>query len=202
MRSFLLFCTILLTGAAAAQDAITCTGLWAPATTEQALIRQFGRTNVVRESIYIAEGDETPGTIVFPNDETKRLEIVWRDARQRRRPEWIRVPAGSRWTAIAGLRGGMTLAEVEKINGRPFQLSGFDWDYGGMVGDWRGGALSKLKGPCRVQVQFDRTVPDAPTRAQQRAIDATSGDRELLSSSPDLRRFPVRVSEIVIQYVE
>lgn len=191
---------LLTTFAAAAGDSIDCTGVWSPATTEEALVKQFGRENVKRGKIYVAEGEETPGTLVFPNDETKRIEIVWKETKKRRKPEWIRVPMGSTWTTLAGLRTGTPLLAVEKMNRAPFQLSGFDWDYGGMVTDWRGGALAKLGAPCRVQVRFERTVPEEVTDAQQRAVDATSGDRELLSSLPELRRLDVHVSEIVIQY--
>jgi hypothetical protein len=200
MNPFAVVLVTLLAATATADDAINCTGVWSPTTTEAALVRQYGRANVVRGMVYIAEGNETRGTIVFPNDEAKRVEIVWRDTRQRQRPEWIRVPAGSRWATIAGIRNGTSLVDVEKLNGKPFQLSGFDWDFGGLVTDWRKGALAKLSVPCQLQLRFDRTIPDRATAAQRRAADATSGDRDLLSSSPDLRRFPVQVNEIVLQY--
>jgi hypothetical protein len=200
MKAFAAVLVTLLAATATADDAINCTGVWSPTTSEAALVRQYGRANVVRGPVYVAEGNETRGTIVFPKDEAKRVEIVWRNSRQYQRPEWIRVPAGSRWTTFAGIRNGTSLADVEKLNGKPFQLSGFDWDFGGLVTDWRKGALAKLGVPCSLQVRFDRTIPDRATAVQQRAADATSGERDLLSSSPDLRRFPVQVNEIVIQY--
>lgn len=198
MRATLLL--LLLTATARADEPILCTGIWTPGLTEQTLRKTFGAANVVRGDIYGAEGVETPGTIVFPNDPARRIEIVWRNERQRRRPEWIRLPAESRWKTFAGIRNGMSLAEIEKLNGRAFQLSGFDWDYGGLVTDWRGGQLAKPSTQCRVQLQFDRVVPEQLTKAQERAVDATSGERELLSSAPALRHFRVRVSEIIIQY--
>ncbi len=200
LAPILLLTLLAAAGTAVAEDAINCTGVWAPTTSEAALVRQYGRANVVRGPVYVAEGAETRGTIVFPNDESRRVEIVWRDTRQQKRPEWIRVPAGSRWATLSGIHNGTPLTDVEKLNGKAFQLSGFDWDFGGMVTDWRKGALAKLSVPCRLQLRFDRTIPDRATAAQRRAADATSGDRNLLSSSPDLRRFPVQVDEIVIQY--
>jgi len=49
----------------------------------------------------------------------------------------------------------VTLAEMERINGRPFGLAGFAWDYGGRVTAWRGGALSRpLPGSCRIGIDF------------------------------------------------
>lgn len=184
----------------AADDTITCSGTWSANTTEQALIAAYGRKNIERGSVYVAEGNEEPGSILFPNDEKRRVEIVWKDKKQRRRPEWIRIPMGSRWTTFAGIRNRMSLAEIEKVNGRAFTLYGFDWDYGGNVTDWRGGKIAKLGAPCRLQIRFDRTIPETMTPAQQKAADATAGETELASSSTDLRRFPTYVNEIVIQY--
>lgn len=179
---------------------VMCSGTWSPDTSEQTLIRDYGRRNVERGMVYVAEGDEEAGTILYPNDETKRVEIVWKNKRQRKQPEWIRLPAGSHWTTFSGIHNGMTLAELEKLNGRAFKFSGFDWDYGGNVTDWRGGKIAGLGTPCRLQIRLDRAVPETLTKAQERAANATSGDRELLSTSPDLRAFRVSVSEIVIQY--
>jgi hypothetical protein len=173
--------------------ALTCE----PALTEQLLITRYGRANVKRAQIYLAEGAEAPGTVVFPKDESKRIEIVWRGKRQK--PEWIRIPAGSTWT-FAGIRVGMPLAEVEKLNGRPFTLSGFDWDYGGAVTNWRGGKLAQAGKPCIVQITFDRTVPDNPTKTLEKAIDETSGDRELGSNAANVRAVKPHVGQITISY--
>lgn len=185
---------------AAPLEPIKCTGTWAPTITEQALIAAYGKANVTRGPIYVAEGNEEPGTILFPKDETQRLEIVWKDKRRYRNPEWIRIPAGSRWRTFAGIRGGMPLAELERLNARPFKFSGFDWDYGGFVTDWRAGKLTNVGAPCSLQVRLDRNVPDRLTPAQEKAVDATSGDLTVLSSSANARALAVVVGELLIQY--
>ncbi len=190
----------LLATSVYADEAITCSGAWSANTTEQTLIAAYGRKNIERGNVYVAEGNEEPGSILFANDEKRRIEIVWKDKKQRKRPEWIRIPMGSRWTTFAGIHNGMSLAEIEKVNGRAFTLYGFDWDYGGNVTDWRGGKIAKLGAPCRLQIRFDRTIPEKMTAVQQRSADATAGETELASSSADLRRFPTYVNEIVIQY--
>jgi len=38
----------------------------------------------------------------------------------------------------------MTLRAIEQINGGPFVLSGFDWDYGGTVIHCGGGSFEEL----------------------------------------------------------
>jgi|SRR6185436_20673498 len=192
LRSVVLSVVVLVSllpyGESAADEPITCTGMWSPALSEQVLVRAFGRENVVKGMVYVAEGEEVPGTVVFPKDRSRRLEVVWRDQ--------------SRRVTVARIRNGLSLGEVEKLNGRPFSLYGFDWDYGGTVTSWRGGRLNGIGPDCALQVPFERTVPERVTSAQQSALDSTSGDHEILSSSSALKAFPVSVNEIVIQYRE
>ena len=82
-----------------------------------------------------------------------------------------------------GIRRGMTLAEVEKLNGRPFVLVGFDWDYGGAVTDWKGGALAgPAAGGCTVSVSF--ALPDDVDEAISAAV---AGDTEFSSSDTTMK---------------
>jgi hypothetical protein len=200
MRRLFAILLFAAAGAASAADTIDCTGAFAPSTSEQALVAKFGKANVVRDTIYIAEGDETPGTVVFPNDPKRRLEIVWKDAKRRRTLDWIRVPLDSQW-AVFGIRTGMPLADLVKRNGRDFLFSGFGWDYGGAITDWKGGALPTLGGKtCRLGVSIDVDYPESPTQAEEKALEAVSGDQELKSNSPHLKKLKVRVSELIVGY--
>ena len=188
------------TTALAADDTIDCTGLWSPQTSEQALATKFGKANVKREAVHVAEGSEEDGTVLFPNDPKRRVEIVWKNKKGRKSPEWLRISDESRWS-VFGLRNGMTLAEVEKRNGRGFRLSGFDWDYGGIVTDWRGGAIATLGGKaCRVALELTPLYPENPTKAEQKAMDAVVGDREISSTSPHLKKLKVHVRELTVMY--
>ncbi|HUR82764.1 MAG TPA: hypothetical protein VM733_18540 [Thermoanaerobaculia bacterium] len=195
-----IFLVLLFAAAASADDVIDCTGPFAPATSEQALIAKYGKNNVKHDTIYVAEGGEEEGTVLFPGDAKRRLEIVWKNKKQRKSPEWMRVRAESRWS-VFGLRTGATLADLVKRNGRDFKFSGFGWDYGGAVIDWRGGAMNTLGGKtCHVGVSIDPVYPDNPSRAEEAALNAVSGDSEFLSSSSPLKKLKVRVSEIVVSY--
>ena len=72
--------------------------------------------------------------------------------------------------------------QVEAINGKPFELAGFDWDYSGTVSDWRGGTLDAPPGGCRMLVRF-AAAKTAPGAAQ----DAVSGDQAFSSDDPKMR---------------
>lgn len=194
--ALLLFATTAL----AAEDVIDCTGAFSPQTSEQALIAKYGKANVKRDTIYVAEGGEEEGTVLFPNDPKRRVEIVWKNKKGRKSPEWLRVPDPSGWS-VFGLRNGMPVADLEKRNGRDFRFSGFGWDYGGAVTNWRGGAIDKLGGKtCHVGVSIDPVYPENPTKAEEKALENVSGDRELASTSPHLKKLKVRVVELVVMY--
>ncbi len=200
MMMLRLLFVLLFSTAAFAQNVIDCTGAFAPTTSEQALIAKFGKANVAREAIYVAEGGEEAGTVLFPKDPKRRVEIVWKNKKQRKTPEWLRVPTDSQWT-VFGLRNGMPLADLVKRNGRDFKFSGFGWDYGGAITDWRGGTLNTLGGKtCHVGLTIDPVYPDNPTKAEEAALNAVSGDSEFLSSSPHLKKLKVQVSEIIVSY--
>ncbi len=96
---------------------------------------------------------------------------------------------------MRGLHVGSELAEVEKINGKPFKLFGFDWERGGQVSSWLGGALAKVNGGCEFHLGFDPWA-DAPEGAR----DKVSGDKEFTSTDANMRASKPTVPEIILSY--
>lgn len=176
--------------------AIACDGPIARDADEAKLIELFGRANVAFRDVGGAEGETTMATVVFPEDAKSRLEILWNDEAARKRPASIGITDQSQWTGPKGLKIGTTLAEVEKLNAKPFQLSGFDWDDGGFVSDWRGGALQDLDG-CAITLRFRHA-----DNVSASALRPVLGDIKLMSSAANVRAAKPTVSEIVIAFPE
>lgn len=197
-----------LSGAAMAQQPapqsqiLDCTE-FSRKTDEAALVKRFGRENVVNAKLDGAEGETTPGTLVYPKDPSRRLEVTWWDTARRRglsgitvrgKSEWgVRTPGKARDTV--GLR--TSLAELEEANERPFQISGFGWDYGGYATGWKGGRLDHMAGGCSLSVRFD---PDA--KASEKALAKVSGDTDVGSSEPALRAVKPSISSVAIGWPE
>jgi hypothetical protein len=161
----------------------------------QDLVERFGVANEVSVSIPVGEGENDEGTVLFPNDPERKVEILWNDAASKRNPRSVKVHgSNSRWTTPSGLALGQELDEVERLNKGPFQLAGFGWDRGGSVTSWSGGALETS--PCHVRARFavDSKFMNDPRMKQ------VMGDREFSSSDATMRALEPRVVELWLAY--
>jgi hypothetical protein len=175
---------------------IACEGPFGRSANHQDLVKAFGR-NVVVQDVPGAEGEQLKASVIYPNDPRMRLEILWNDESALRDP-LIRVNNQSSWSAPNGVRLKLVLADIEKMNGKPFKLSGFGWDYGGRATDWQGGALAKPQpGGCAVSTGFSHA-----NNAPAAALSKVSGDSEFLSNNPNVRAVRPYVSEITIGYAQ
>ena len=170
----------LAASAQAAQQgtALACTGPFARNATPESIARAFGAANVTSEEINAGEGEKEKITVLFAGDPAQRLEIFWQDNEGKRSIAQIRVGAGSAWRTPQGLSVGMALADVEKINGKPFLLSGFGWEMGGTTRGWQDGKLQTQPGGCFLMLRFK------PTKATKANIE---GDRDIPSGNAGMR---------------
>ena len=171
--------------AAAIDETWELPGDLGPLTTQAQLEARFGKANLREETVDGAEGMGTyPVLVAFPDDPAKRLELLL-DADNKDAPiQELRVTGTeSKWHDATGLRPGMTLAELVKLNGAPVSFYGLAWDYGGTVQDWHGGKLANAVG----NKLFHRVTLSASKAAGDRALP--SGDTTFRSDDgkwPDI----------------
>lgn len=97
------------------------------------------------KSIYVGEGISELGTMLFPDDSSRQLAIVWQDTVGRAQPAYVYVPGpNSTWRLFPGVGIGTDLKTLEVLNGRPFEISGFAWDYSGTTGSSQTSAMQQL----------------------------------------------------------
>jgi len=173
---------------------ITCTGVFGKDSSHLKLATRFDSRNVAFTEVEGPEGSRLMASVLFPKDPKRRLEVLWQNEASRSDTHLIVINGQSTWTAPTGLRLGLALPALEKLNGKPFRLAGFDQPNGGSVIDWDGGALDKLPGACRIGI---RLVADA------KATDAVRNDvmgKEFPSNDPKIRAAKPIVAEIIIGY--
>jgi hypothetical protein len=119
------------------------------------LTQRFGGNNVATAAIRIEEGESAMGTVVFPTRPLDRVEIVWKNRKDSRRPDSVRVTGDrTHWRTPQGITLGTRLNTVRSINGRVFKILNFDRDYAGTVLSWNGGVLSRTEPGCTFVAAF------------------------------------------------
>jgi hypothetical protein len=166
------------------EGAISCSSPVAPNDSGKSLMQRYGKDAVVQQ-LPGAEGETYKGLVLLPRAKDRRIEVSFTDdAMKRVTGLAIRNSAkASRWT-LSGITIGSSLTDVQKANGKPFLVNGFDWDYGGFVADWKGGALGRLEGGCRVVMRFDKEAGAPPRNLSGDGVKAASDNPALVKWGP------------------
>jgi len=115
--------------------------------TRNSLQRMFAATKISDQPIDMDDGSSRPGTVVNADDPAAALAIIWSDE-TRMRPEQVFVCYGlidtsCRWHTASAIGMNSRLSDLEKANGKPFVLLGFERDFAGTVISWEGGKLAR-----------------------------------------------------------
>jgi hypothetical protein len=176
--------------------AVACSaGAFAKHSGHLRLAQVYGVHNVDFTQVSGDDGSTMMASVLFPNDPKRRLEVLWDDDAQREGTRMIVIEGQSTWVAQKGVRLGLTLAALEKLNGKTFSLMGFDKGGMAIVSDWNGGALGLLTDGCRIGVQLKPDPKATPT-----ALGAAPPDKEFASNDPAIRAAKPIVGEIIVAY--
>lgn len=176
-------------------NVVVCNGVFAKDSTHLKLAMKFDSRNVAFDDVDGPDGSKIKASVLYPNDPKRRLEVVWNNDVGRSDVSVISINGKSQWTAPKGLKLGLSIAALQKLNGKPFKLGGFGADGSSSVTGWDGGALSLLPGGCKVGIRLM-----ADSKASPDARSAISGDKELSSNDPGVLAVKPSVGEILIGY--
>lgn len=147
----------------------------------------YGSDKIVLRNIYIAEGEEQEGAVVFP-ESSNELEIGWDIPANTGHPAFVRISRiGGAWATTEGVKVQLSLDELQKLNGKPFKFYGFGWDYGGQVTDWNGGRFKPTLG-----VVLGPAVENLP--------EEFLGEVILNSDDPKVRALDLRIDAIILTF--
>jgi len=141
----------------------------------------FGKENV-RDGSY--EGGEAPeaATVIFGTETGAALAVTW----DREHPAAIHVCFGTqtgpcRWRTASGIRIGLPIRELNRLNAKPFQLAGFAEERGQVV-SWRKGALEEDPTACGHLVV--RLLPAAQVEGRELTKDEANNLKSLKGDKP------------------
>jgi hypothetical protein len=181
--------------APATPHTVACSESFGKDSSHLKLAMGFGFRNVTATDVEANDGTKVAASVIFPDDPQQRLEVWWIDATSHSGIYLIDITGQSGWAAPDGLRLGLTLAEVEKLNHKSFKLKGFDKNGVATTSDWGGGELASLAGGCNAGLSLR-----ADPKVSAKIIGALSPNKEYASSNPQVRAAKPIVSEIVIGY--
>jgi hypothetical protein len=174
---------------------VACSGVFSKESNQLRLALAYDYKNVTFADVDADGGNKVKASILFANDPRLRVEIWWSNPAERSGIYLIDIKGKSTWTAPGGMRLGLNLAQMEKLNNKPFKLKGFDKNGVATVTDWDGGTLATLPGGCKSGMSFA-----ADPKASPNAVGAMTADKEFSSSDPAMRSVKPAVSEILIGY--
>ena len=178
----------------AKSDSVACNGAFARDSSHSKLAMAFQSRNVAFTQVDGPSGAKIMATVLFAKDPKRRLEVWWSNQASRSDTHLIVINGASTWSAPNQLRLGLTLAQLEQINGKSFKLTGFDKNNVATLTDWNGGNLSQLPGGCKVGISLrSRTASAAGLGALPASRESTSSDSAMRTANPE-------VSEILIAY--
>jgi hypothetical protein len=180
--------------AAPPSHTVACSGAFAKNSSHIRLAQIFGPQNLTFTEVDAAGNTKMQASVLYPKDPKRHLEVTWKNESSRANTSVIVINGQSTWTGPKGVHLGLPIAAVEKLNGKPFQLAGFDQDNAGAALDWQGGALEKVPGGCNVSV---RLVPDPKASADARK---EAGGATLMSNDAVVRAVKPTIAEILIGY--
>lgn len=171
-------------GAAESQFTLGCGAPFTPDATPATLASVFGRENVVPETVDGPEGEQINVTAIYPNDPARRIEVSFRNEEERTGLMSVTLREdASRWIGPGGLKMGDSLEAVEAANGKPFNVSGFAWDYGGFVTEWNGGKLDLADG-CIISVRLAPEAVDIAPEILGDGVQPSSDDKAVRAAKP------------------
>ncbi|WP_108395574.1 hypothetical protein [Devosia submarina] len=181
------------TPALAQTDAVSCSSIFGPDSSEAQLIETYGADNVVSGDVPGPEGTTIFATTVFPDDPDRRMEFGWFDEENRDTLSYVQLSPSQ--VGPQGVRIGMSVAEVEAVNEAPFDIGGFGWDYGGYA-EINEGKLAGDANGCFISLRFSPdydNIGDTDT-------SQISGEISVPSDEPLLEEVNTTVQAISLGY--
>ena len=165
-------------------------GLITSSTTKSALNKLYDKENIRETVIFSYEGNDIKGTEVIFDNTADNITIQWNE--NNLTPQIIRIEnLNSNWKTKEGVGIGSTIKEVEKANGKPFTIYGYEIDayLAGTVKNWNSGNLQGLN------LQF-KITKEIPVEVYMEMM----GDRGILSNNPLLEKAGLQVENITVGF--
>jgi hypothetical protein len=186
---------------------------------EAELKQKFGKENVVYDTVWGPENSFEFGSYLYRGTENEVI-FSWNDSLHHAQVSTVSIEAkeapegqgpiyNNKWSSKTGIKLGMPLSELEKINEKPFEFSGFEWDYGGWVTNWNGGKLDnnvKLvsDGTTVNKAGFSVLLSEGASmnNLSEKEMGQVMGDQSVMSDNAVARKMQPRVERVSVYPIQ
>ncbi|MDB4285841.1 SH3 domain-containing protein [bacterium] len=159
-------------------------------TSEDQLIRLYG-PGITRGKVTISDKKSEASTIVMEGT-FDEIHITWKDeSRTKVKAVYIYHPNG-KWHTKEGLKAGISMLDLTKVNKAPVSFYGFNWEYGGTVESYRKGLLAPFKDKFYVVLG-----PSNPP-ATRTLIKKYQGNKIFTSTTDGVENLNLKVEKVVV----
>lgn len=163
----------------------------------KALEKEFGKENVILDTLWGPEGMFAIGTKLFKGTKNE-VEIMWEDTISHAQMISVQLYAqhnqqtyeplyDTDWKTRNGVTLGMSLEDLIKLNEKPIVFLGFDWDYGGGVVSFEKGKLENSHLSIGLSYDVD------PSTINETDFTSIIGDTEINTDGRDFSKFQIKV---------
>ncbi|HEY0655732.1 MAG TPA: hypothetical protein VGD65_21505 [Chryseosolibacter sp.] len=146
------------------------------------LAQTFGKQNIVEKVVGSPMEESSYHVVILFPGSPKEIEVVLQDSTAHADVKAVIIGQNSTWTTRAGVKPGMTLKELQVLNGRPFLFYGGGWDQGGYVTNWKDGALHGEINSCRLDRNY--VMPYDMSKGDYDAHEFSSDSRDAQNGNP------------------
>ena len=156
-------------------------------TSEDDLIRMYGPA-VSRGEVIKTPSVKEPCTVLMGGTYDE-MRITWKDEKRSQVKAVYIERANGRWHTAEGLRVGMSLLDLTKINRSPVSFYGFDWEYSGTIESYRKGRLAPYQ-----KLFYLVLAPESP----KTPLQGFTGNKIFTSQTDGVEELTLAVSRIVV----
>lgn len=159
-------------------------------TTETDLIRLFGEDEVTRGKVQTTASQQVDCTIVFPGKDDE-IRIVWKSGEREKIKAIYITSEDGKWHLKQGVKVGISLDDLTKLNESPVSFYGFQWEYSGTISSYRTGVLAPFE-----KYFYMALVP--AKGVQPTILNGYKGDKVFSSNADGVELLGLTVEKIVV----
>lgn len=160
-------------------------------TSEEKLVSLFGPDNLKRGKVTTI-GTTTENCTYIYRDTPDEIAITWKDETRTKIKAVYLSNIGGKWHSPSGIKIGMKLGDLAKLNEAPILFYGFSGEYSGTISDWKKGKIAPATSGFYVVLNYDGS------RSSQEFLAQVKNEKVFNSNAEPFRHIDVYIKRIVV----